>query len=209
MNLTLSVKRSRPSATQGFATVSLNGEDVITFGDDIQLVEDGKPFYGENIGGWASTKPDMDFFRAVLFPEDVTVRKAIGLALDKIAAKLELAEAEEQQNAMIRSAGGGLGLREADDAWNDTTRRQIASLLKLCGGTCYLGKINEEQEHGGIITRYDGKDVVRNFGADFAVPTNDRKLCDLIRDWRGGKLHTPGKIMDRVKELGGVWLHWV
>ena len=67
MDYTFSVLRSRSSATQGEATVLLNGCAVITFGDTIGLVKDGAAFYGENIGGWASTKSDGDFVFAALF----------------------------------------------------------------------------------------------------------------------------------------------
>lgn len=47
MKLEIEVKRRRPSVTQGEASVYVNGEKVITFGDTIELIEDGKPYYGE------------------------------------------------------------------------------------------------------------------------------------------------------------------
>lgn len=67
MDFTFSVKRSRISVTQGTATVYLNGIELVSFGDTIELIEGGRPFYGENIGGWASTIPDGDFVHGVLF----------------------------------------------------------------------------------------------------------------------------------------------
>lgn len=67
MDFTFSVKRSRASVTQGSATVYLNGIELVSFGDTIELIEDGRPFYGENIGGWASAVPDGDFVHGVLF----------------------------------------------------------------------------------------------------------------------------------------------
>lgn len=67
MTLEFTVKRVRGSVTQGNATVFCNGEKVATFGDTIELIKEGKPYYGENIGGWASTKPDSDFINGVLF----------------------------------------------------------------------------------------------------------------------------------------------
>lgn len=67
MTLNFEVKRHRASVTQGTATVYLNGQKVITFGDTIELIKDGQAFYGENIGGWASLKPDEDFIKGVLF----------------------------------------------------------------------------------------------------------------------------------------------
>lgn len=67
MEYTFSVTRNRQSATQGTATVSLNGKEIITFGDTIDLVKEGQPYFGEDYGGWASTKPDGDFIHGVLF----------------------------------------------------------------------------------------------------------------------------------------------
>lgn len=61
------VYRHRASTTQGTATVYLNGQEVLTFADTIELIKEGQPFYGENIGGWASTKPDEAFIKACLF----------------------------------------------------------------------------------------------------------------------------------------------
>ena len=67
MTLEFTVERHRNSVTQGTATVYLNGEKVFTFGDKIELIKDGQPFYGENIGGWASVTPDENFIKGVLF----------------------------------------------------------------------------------------------------------------------------------------------
>lgn len=67
MTLNFEVKRHRASVTQGTATVYLNGQKVITFGDTIEPIKDGQAFYGDNIGGWASLKPDEDFIKGVLF----------------------------------------------------------------------------------------------------------------------------------------------
>lgn len=67
MTLEFTVKRHRNSVTQGFATVYLNGQEVVTFGDKIELIKDGQAFYGENIGGWASVTPDENFIKGVLF----------------------------------------------------------------------------------------------------------------------------------------------
>lgn len=67
MDFTFSVKRFRISATQGNATVYLNGVELVSFGDAIMPIKDGRPFYGENIGGWASAIPDGDFVHGVLF----------------------------------------------------------------------------------------------------------------------------------------------
>ena len=71
MKLCFEVERRRGSVTQGEATVLLNGQEVVTFGDKIELCPKGTrrgAEYGENIDGWQSVKSDADFLRGVLFP---------------------------------------------------------------------------------------------------------------------------------------------
>lgn len=73
MDFTFTVKRNRQSVTQGTATVYLNGIEIVTFGDTIELITDNKSYYGEKIGDWASVKPDIDFIKGTLFhPFDET-----------------------------------------------------------------------------------------------------------------------------------------
>ena len=67
MKLEIEVKRRRPSVTQGEAEVYVNGEKVITFGDTIEIIKDGQPYYGEKVGSLASTKPDSDFIKGLLW----------------------------------------------------------------------------------------------------------------------------------------------
>lgn len=58
MKLEIEVKRRRFSVTQGQADVYVNGEMVISFGDTIEIINDGQPYYSEKIGNWASIVPD-------------------------------------------------------------------------------------------------------------------------------------------------------
>ena len=67
MVLDFTVKRERQSVTQGSATVYLNGEKVLTFGDTIEYIKEGQPYYGQKIGNYASTSPDSVFINGVLF----------------------------------------------------------------------------------------------------------------------------------------------
>ena len=52
MKLVIEVKRRRMSVTQGVADVYVNGQKVITFGDEIEMIKEGERCYGDNIGGW-------------------------------------------------------------------------------------------------------------------------------------------------------------
>ena len=67
ITLRFEVRRARPSVTQGSASVYINGEKVITFRDEIEIIKPGERFYGELIGDWASKKPDANFIRGLLF----------------------------------------------------------------------------------------------------------------------------------------------
>ncbi len=71
MKEVFTVRRNRGSVTQGTATVLLNGQEVITFGDNITLTESGQTRgaeYGEVISGWQSDKRDEDFIKGVINP---------------------------------------------------------------------------------------------------------------------------------------------
>jgi hypothetical protein len=65
--LNFEVRRNRASVTQGTATVLLNGQEMITFGDEIEIVHPGEKYYGPMIGGWASKTPDYNFIRGLLW----------------------------------------------------------------------------------------------------------------------------------------------
>lgn len=67
MRYVIEVRRSRLSVTQGFATVCVNGTEMVTFGDQIELIKPGQHWYGDKIGGWASTTPDESFIKGMLF----------------------------------------------------------------------------------------------------------------------------------------------
>lgn len=71
MKEVFTVRRNRGSVTQGTATVLLNGQEVITFGDNITLTENGQTRgaeYGDIINGWQSNKRDADFIKGVKNP---------------------------------------------------------------------------------------------------------------------------------------------
>lgn len=78
MKLCFEVERRRGSVTQGEAAVLLNGQEVVTFGDKIELCPKGTrrgKEYGENIDGWQSVKSDADFLRCVLFPHPINEKR--------------------------------------------------------------------------------------------------------------------------------------
>ncbi|OMF76807.1 hypothetical protein [Paenibacillus glucanolyticus] len=75
MQYTFTVERNRQSVTQGTATVCLNNNEIVTFGDTIEMISPGHKIYGEQIGNYASVISDKDFIQAVLCPHDVNQEK--------------------------------------------------------------------------------------------------------------------------------------
>lgn len=65
--LNFEVRRNRQSVTQGTASVFLNGEEMISFHDEIEIIRPGEMYYGPICGGWASKTPDYNFIRALLW----------------------------------------------------------------------------------------------------------------------------------------------
>lgn len=63
-NLDIKTERVRQSVTQGEVRLFLNGKYILNFGDEIKFMkQETEPecYYGENIGGWYSSKPDSAF----------------------------------------------------------------------------------------------------------------------------------------------------
>lgn len=88
MKLEIEVRRNRISVTQGYVEVWMNGEEVIAFGDEIEIIGEGEKFYGPLIGGWASKKPNTQFIIGAMryaFPEGNNMgTREVGRFLDKL-----------------------------------------------------------------------------------------------------------------------------
>lgn len=87
-SLNITTERVRGSVTQGEVRVFINGEYILNFGDKIVLPERGaspEDYYGDDIGGWRSSKPDSEFVLGLIWhPFDhvyhysETICKALG-----------------------------------------------------------------------------------------------------------------------------------
>lgn len=95
MEIKITVERRRSSVTQGMADVLINGVKVMDFGDTIELIKPGEKYYGELIGNWASTVPDIAFIRGMLYhPHDGIYHYS-----DRVRAALDKAQEQEEQDA--------------------------------------------------------------------------------------------------------------
>lgn len=76
MKLEIEVKRRRFSVTQGQADVYVNGEMVISFGDTIEIINDGQPYYSEKIGNWARYRSGFYVYQRAVVP---SIRRCVPL----------------------------------------------------------------------------------------------------------------------------------
>ena len=223
MKLEIEVRRFRRSVTQGETGVYINGQFVISYGDEIQMITGNAQAFGEVIDGWASTKPDMAFIRAFL-ASDYPIRDRLNAVLTSIEAEERGDDPVERvlrkQREYIAVFGGVLNISEADEIYNDFNRELIEAMKKKIGKV-FLGKINiyDAATRRDLLSglrsachEYQGE-LIRNNDCDFAVPVEDEKLDQMIRDWndsdRSGKLSREAKsIIDRIEELGGVIFIW-
>lgn len=223
MKLEIEVRRTRRSVTQGEAGIYINGHFVISYADDIQMVTRDATAFGENIGGWASTKPDTFFIRGLL-NSDYPIR-------DKLNAVLATIETEERgndpvghvlkkQRDYIAACGGIANIREADEIYNDFNR-ELIDAMKQKHGKVFLGKINiwDTTARRDLISgqrsayhEYHGE-TIHNSDYDFAVPVEDAVLDRMLRDWNASD-ELPKSVVDaagitsRIEEIGGVNFIW-
>jgi len=101
MEFTITVNRRRGSVTQGEVDVLINNVKIMSFGDTIELIKPGDKYYGELIGNWASTVPDISFIRGMLYhPFDDMYHYS-----DRVKKALDEAQAQETQEAKERETG--------------------------------------------------------------------------------------------------------
>lgn len=102
MKLEIEVRRNRISVTQGFAEIWMNGERVLSFGDEIEIICEGERFYGPLIGGWASRKPDSDFIIGAM---RYTVPEGNHMGTVEVGRFLKKLKEQEKDAAKIREKG--------------------------------------------------------------------------------------------------------
>lgn len=97
MEIKITVERRRPSVTQGEVDVLINGEKVMSFGDDIVLINPGEEYYGQIVGNWASKTPDSAFILGMLYhPYDDTYHCS-----DRVKKALEHIKEREERDAPV------------------------------------------------------------------------------------------------------------
>ena len=133
---------------------------------------------------------------------------------------LRYALSKKRQNDYILSAGGLTNIREADQTFNDMNRDQLEA-LRMIHRCLFVGHVNY---HGvervallsgekAVLEEIDNGQSIQNFGCDFAVPTRDAQLEDLIISWNKQdglplRYSLVQDISSRITALGGLKLVW-
>lgn len=118
MKLVIEVKRRRMSVTQGEADVYVNGQKVITFGDKIEMIKEKERYYGENIGGWGSKKPDSAFIAGYLWhPHDELYGYREKMERILVDGE-EPGESTENRLAVLLANAAGLYAERHSDSYN-------------------------------------------------------------------------------------------
>lgn len=132
---------------------------------------------------------------------------------------IQLAIARKYQYAHVRSCGGYLEMREADEINNDLNREKIAAMRKIYE-TVYLLDVNYfDEKRRRIVAGEESvyEEVtdapIYNFAGSYCVPTKDAELEELIRRWNADdSLPKSGvkveQITNRVDAIGGIILVW-
>ena len=105
------------------------------------------------------------------------------------------------------SCGGVLGIREADDTYNDLNRKILEAFNAMNNGKAHFAALNRDE--GSIdLRKYEG--YVRNFECDFAVPRFDEELQTLLNRYNDDEddsvsYDTISQKVDQLKGLVFIW----
>lgn len=115
-------------------------------------------------------------------------------------------KAKKEQIEYVAGVGGWMNIFEADDRFNNYSRKTILEYKKEFD-TAVIGNINgnaEEVEFRKIV-----EDQLYNFCCDFVLPKPDDTLARLLNEWRDtGEYKTLTELTNRITELGGELILW-
>lgn len=123
-----------------------------------------------------------------------------------IKGAIKLAYYNHVQNEYIRSAGGILGIREADEVYNDLNRSILSAFNEKNGLRAYICKSSVASNKKELIPY---REQIRNFECDFAIPGFDEELQNLLNRYNKGDSEVSyDTISEKVKQLKGMVFVW-
>lgn len=132
-------------------------------------------------------------------------------AKNRIACSIMIPYYRKMQHRYVASRGGWLGLREADDTYNDYNIKRIMAFNGAYGES-YIGAINPRHKDDLIFNHYVGGGT-GCFGCDFIVWKKDDELEKLISAWRADRFPLASikyveRITNRIEAIGGELFTW-
>lgn len=121
-----------------------------------------------------------------------------------IEGAIKLAYYNHVQNEYIRSAGGILGIREADEEYNDLNRSILSAFNEKNGLRAYICKSSVASNKKELIPY---REQIRNFECDFAIPGFDEELQVLLNSYNNGEV-SYDTISEKVDQLKGLMFVW-
>ena len=96
-----------------------------------------------------------------------------------------------------------------DDAYSNHVNRHVVWAMQREKGAAFLGRICYKPGDAlSPIRPWEGEQIPA-FSADFAIPTTDQVLVDVIMAWNAtGDVQRLFDITVRSGQLGGAMLHW-
>lgn len=111
-----------------------------------------------------------------------------------------------RQREYVCSCGGFLGIKEADDTYNDLNRKILEAFNDMNRGRAHFANLHKDE--GSINLRAYENDI-KNFDCDIAVPRFDEELQDLLNRYNDGDDDVSyDTISEKVEQLKGFITIW-
>lgn len=137
---------------------------------------------------------------------------------ERVEGRIRFALLKKGYGPYLRASSERLDLQKLDDALNNLSR-EILCAMKQAYGQVYLGVVNIRDDarrericagKESVLVKHAGQKL-DNSCCEFAVPTKDEALEEIIREWISGTLLDPnpaGRITGRINELSGEYFYW-
>lgn len=123
-----------------------------------------------------------------------------------IKGAIRCAYYRHKQNDYIRSCGGILNIKEADETYNDLNRSILDAFDDQNSGETFIFSLFGEKAKEGL-RKYESP--VYNFDCYFVVPKYNEELDRMVKEIGKNKSEaTYDKIMKKVEQLHGLSLVW-
>ena len=126
--------------------------------------------------------------------------------------ELSLSQLLAMQGERVCDAILGEHPNEHDSQYLNHLSRHVVWAMEREKGAAFLGVLSPPCEDIPLFRPWEGERIA-SFSADFCVPTLDEELIRLVEDYREHRAdldpHRLFAIHERIRQVGGVLLHWL